>query len=174
MNFSAEVLCLEKTSTEDLLEKMEDPKINVVTEKLAIQDVFTEIYKKSRRKIKQEMMDSLFDQMKAEEMRILDAEKLGSKPKLDAIDFDIQNVNDQITDTREQISQLKDELKELRHDRDKRLAKEEPVLMISRSIASRRRKIKEYKTRISKLQRKINTKLSQKNNKGSNARKEHS
>ena len=163
MNYVAKVLGLEKIRTDDLLEEVEDTAINIVSKKLPIQDVFTELHERLGRNIKQEIMGNLDDQIRKEKERTIKAEKLDFKPKLDALDFELRNINDQITDLKGQISQIKDELTDRQYDKDRRLAWGEPTVMVTKSIASRQRKIIKYKARISKLQRKIDSKNSQKN-----------
>ncbi|MDH5702371.1 MAG: DUF853 family protein, partial [Candidatus Bathyarchaeota archaeon] len=162
LNYVDEVLCLERIVSEDLLEGVEDAAINIVSRKLPIQTVFDELSTGLREKIKQEMADDLDDQIGTEKEKKIDAENLDLKPKLDELDFEIQTTRDQMTDFKGELSRLNEELSNLQSEKARRKRWNEPVVMITKSIASRQRRINRSKAQISKLQRKIDSFNSQK------------
>ncbi len=162
LNYVHEVLGLEKILRDDLLEAVEDTAINIVSRKLHIQTVFNEISTGLREKIKREMADSLDDQIGMEKEKKIDSERLDLKPKLDELDFEIQTIRDQMTDFKGELSRLKEELSDLQLEKARRSRWDEPVVMITKSIASRQRRINRSKARISNLQRKIDSFKSQK------------
>ncbi|NIV45303.1 hypothetical protein GWN49_10625, partial [Candidatus Bathyarchaeota archaeon] len=155
LNYVDEVLGLEKIVRDDLLEAAEDAAINIVSRRLPIQTVFDELSTRLREKIKREMADSLDDQIGIEKEKKIDAENLDLKPKLDELDFEIQTIRDQMTDSKGELSRLKEELSDLQGEKARRKRRYEPVVMITKSIVSRQRRINRSKARISRLQRKI-------------------
>ncbi len=162
LNYVDEVLDLQKIVGEDLLEAAEDNAINVVSRRLPIQTVFDELSTGLREKIKQEMADSLDDQIRIEKERKTDAENLELKPKLDELDFEVQTTRDQMTDFKGELSRLNEELSNLQSEKARRKRWGEPVVMVTKSIVSRQRRINKSKARISRLQKKIESFNSQK------------
>jgi hypothetical protein len=162
LNYVDEVLGLEKTVSEDLLEAVEDAAINIASRKLPVQTVFDEISTGLIEKIKQEIADRLDDQIGIEREKKIDTEKLDFKPKLDELDFEIQTTRDQMIDYKGEMSRLEEELSDLRRDKAQRKRLDEPIVMITKSIASRQRRINRSKARLSKLQRRIDSFDSQK------------
>ncbi len=158
-----EVLGMERIVREELLEAMEDTTINIGSRRLPIQNVFDELSTMLRDRIKREMADDVDDQISVEKERKIGAEKLELQPKMDELGFEIQTIKDQMTDYKIELSRLKEELSDLQDEKARRKRWDEPVVMVTRSIASRQRKINKSKAQISKLQRKIDGFKSQKN-----------
>ncbi len=163
LNYVNEVLGLEEIVREELLESVEETAFNILPRKLPIQNVFEELSTRLSEKIKREIAEYVDDQIHAEKEKKIDAEKLDLKPKLDELDFEIQTISDQMTDYKGELSRLKEELSNLQREKARRSIWDEPVVMITRSIASRQRKINKSKAHISKLQRKIDSYNSRKN-----------
>ncbi len=155
LDYVKEVLGLEKIVDEELLEAVEDTAIKIVSRRLPIQTVFDELTTGLREKIKREMADDLDSQIRLEKEKKIDGENLDLKPKLDELDFEIQTIRDQMIDYKGGLSRLEEELSNLQREKARRSRWNEPVVMITKSIASRRRRINRSKARISGLQRKI-------------------